>query len=173
MDIFTIILGFLHDRDMTGYDIRQRFARSFSFFSGISFGSIYPAIAKLEKSGLITTRVVTGEKGPSKKICRITEKGKDAFKEAVAEPLPDNRYKNPYVARLYFFAHLPKEKRLALTEAYLQEISENRKRLEAFRPFIREKADPFQWLCFECGVRFMDDLMKNIAEIKKGLALLD
>lgn len=173
MDINTIILGFLHDKDMTGYDIRQRFGMSFSFFSGLSFGSIYPALAKLEKNGLIITRVEAGKKGPNKKICRITEKGKQAFLEAMAAPLPDNRYKNPYVSRLYFFAHLPAEKRLELTEKYLGEISGNLKLLLEFRPVIRQRADPFQWLCFESGVRFMEDLIKNITEVKEGLEKLE
>ena len=54
MDVKTIILGFLMDNSMTGYELKKAFSISFSFFSGISYGSIYPALKKMEGEGLIT-----------------------------------------------------------------------------------------------------------------------
>lgn len=43
-----IILGFLLSKDLTGYDLKQRMAKSTSFFFDASFGSIYPALKRLE-----------------------------------------------------------------------------------------------------------------------------
>ncbi len=49
MNIQTLILGFLMKRSMTGYELKNAFSLSFSFFSGFSYGSIYPALKRMEQ----------------------------------------------------------------------------------------------------------------------------
>lgn len=169
MEIQTIILGFLMHRSMTGYEIRQRFGVSFSFFSGLSYGSIYPAIGKLEEEGLVTTETDVREKGPKRKVCTITEKGRQAFLDALTGPLPLNRYKNSFLSRLFFFAFLPPEKRLEMASGYRAHVEEGLETLKSFEPLIRERADRFQWLCFQSGLRFFRDLAENVAEIEREL----
>ena len=44
-----VILGLLSHDDLTGYDIKKQIDRSIRFFWKGSFGSIYPALAELEK----------------------------------------------------------------------------------------------------------------------------
>ena len=48
MDVQSVLLGFLMRSSMTGYDLRKAFSMSFSFFSGLSYGSIYPSLKKME-----------------------------------------------------------------------------------------------------------------------------
>ena len=48
MDVQSVLLGFLMNTSMTGYDLKKAFSISFSFFSGLSYGSIYPALKKME-----------------------------------------------------------------------------------------------------------------------------
>lgn len=47
-----VILGFLCEKDMTGYEIKQKMTLSTSNFIDASFGSIYPMLKKMEKGSL-------------------------------------------------------------------------------------------------------------------------
>ncbi len=164
MDIQTIILGFLMEKSMTGYDLKQWFSRSFIFFSGISYGSIYPALKKMEKEGLITAKVEIQESAPNKKLCTITDKGRERFRQSLRSPLPEDKYKNAFLSRLFFFAHMAQGERGEMFQEYLDQLSRTQAALLEHRPIIEENADPFQLACFECGVRFVEDLQKNILE---------
>lgn len=173
MDIQYIILGFLMEKSMTGYDIRQKFSKSFSFFSGISFGSIYPALKRMEKDGLIRTRTEIQDGSPNKKICTITEKGRGAFSEALRSPLPLDRYKNSFLARLFFFAHLTPDERHEFTQCYLNGLDENLRNLDLIQPGIEKHADPFQLLCFQCGQEILNALIEIIGKAHASLRTIE
>jgi DNA-binding PadR family transcriptional regulator len=55
------ILGLLEERDLHGYEIRRQLRENLGLLANVSFGSIYPALTRLEKAGA----VVTTEGGPS------------------------------------------------------------------------------------------------------------
>ena len=67
MNVRTICLAILYDGEATGYEIRKLSVEGeYSYFIDASFGSIYPALAKLELDGLVTSRVETQEGKPAK-----------------------------------------------------------------------------------------------------------
>ncbi len=47
------ILGLLHDQELHGYEIRRRLRDELGLFANISFGSLYPALSRLEKAGAV------------------------------------------------------------------------------------------------------------------------
>jgi len=47
------ILGLLKERPMHGYDLRKRLKDDFGPLANISYGSLYPALERLEKTGAI------------------------------------------------------------------------------------------------------------------------
>jgi len=47
------ILGLLMDRDHHGYEIRSRLRDRLGVWANVSFGSIYPALARLERHGFV------------------------------------------------------------------------------------------------------------------------
>jgi DNA-binding PadR family transcriptional regulator len=55
------ILGLLEERDLHGYEIRRQLRENLGLLANVSFGSIYPALTRLEKAGA----VVATEGGPS------------------------------------------------------------------------------------------------------------
>jgi len=169
MDIQTILLGFLMKKSMTGYELKNAFSISFSFFSGISYGSIYPALKKMEQLGDISVKIKVQEKAPNRKICTITEKGKKRFQEALTAPLPLERLKNPFLSRLFFSSRLSTMERMDLATRYLQDISDKQEQLEAFQQQIEKTADPFQLLCFKHGLEMVRDKKKTIKKIITAL----
>ena len=47
------ILGLLKRQPMHGYDLRKRLRSDFGLLSSLSFGSLYPALARLEQDGAV------------------------------------------------------------------------------------------------------------------------
>jgi DNA-binding PadR family transcriptional regulator len=169
MDVGSTLLGFLMYRSMTGYELKKFFSMSFSFFSGLSYGSIYPALKKMEKAGLITMRLEVQDGAPNRKVYTITKAGRKAFIAALKSPLPIERHKKAFLMRLFFFAHLPPKERLEMANGYLSSIKQAQKELESARPKIEAHADPHQHLCFQFGVNMLRDMSRNISEVVKAL----
>ena len=53
------ILGLLEEGDLHGYELRKRLSSMLGAFSSVSFGSLYPALARLEQTGAVA--VVTAD----------------------------------------------------------------------------------------------------------------
>jgi DNA-binding PadR family transcriptional regulator len=47
------ILGLLEERDLHGYEIRRQLRDNLGILANVSFGSIYPALTRLEKNGAV------------------------------------------------------------------------------------------------------------------------
>jgi DNA-binding PadR family transcriptional regulator len=169
MDAKSMLLGFLMRGSMTGYELKKLFSMSFSFFSGLSYGSIYPALNKMEQEGLITMRLEVQEGSPNRKIYTITAKGRKAFLEALKAPFAHERGKHPFLTRLFFFAHLTPEERIATARRFLDSVEDMQEELKTARPEIEARADPYQFLCFEFGVGLLKDLNRNVQGVIRTL----
>src|ERR1700733_6716880 len=57
------ILGLLEERDLHGYEIRRQLRDNLGILANVSFGSIYPALTRLEKAGAVMA--TEGPVGPA------------------------------------------------------------------------------------------------------------
>ena len=73
------VLGMLTLRPMTGYEIKQVYEKSLANFMPISFGQIYPALAKLRQGKLVRPEKQPGGRGRIRYF--ITAKGEEVFRE--------------------------------------------------------------------------------------------
>lgn len=91
MNVRTLCLAILHHQDATGYEIRKLSTEGkYAYFVDASFGSIYPALAKLEDEGLVTCRQEQQDGKPPRKIYTINDKGRAALRTNLQEvPSPD------------------------------------------------------------------------------------
>lgn len=164
-----MLLGFLMSDSMTGYELKKKFAISFSFFSGLSYGSIYPALRKMEQDGWITLKVEIQDGAPNRKVYTITDAGRKAFLEALRAPLLPERPKNAFLTRLFFFAHLPPQEQSAAANLHLDSIRGMQRALGELQPQIKGRADKYQYLCFNFGLRFFKDLVRNVSQVVRDL----
>src|ERR1700744_2028094 len=86
------ILGLLEERDLHGYEIRRQLREHLGLLANVSFGSIYPALTRLEKSGAVvaTEGAGTGAAAAPRRGGAphgLTERG--AGGSAGPPPLPD------------------------------------------------------------------------------------
>jgi DNA-binding PadR family transcriptional regulator len=124
------VLGLLKEQDMHGYELKKRLSDVFGVSSAVSFGSLYPALARLEAAG--TVRVVTAEKGQAppagalatperrlgrrRKVYGITPLGAKVFEDLLADSQGSGDDDRSFDLRLAFARYLPPERRLGLLE---------------------------------------------------------
>ncbi|MEM6382452.1 MAG: PadR family transcriptional regulator [Pseudomonadota bacterium] len=91
MNVRTLCLAILHHQDATGYEIRKLSTEGkYAYFVDASFGSIYPALAKLEDDGLVTSRQEQQPSKPPRKVYMINEAGREELRLQLREaPTPD------------------------------------------------------------------------------------
>jgi len=138
------ILGLLETHPLHGYEIRKRLRDELGLLSNVSFGSLYPALSRLERQGAVEeletleptesripmTGSLSGERAAlrarrpgsarsrrGKKVYQITDEGRRQF----AALLDSERNASPddarsFSLRLAFARYLPPQARLRLLE---------------------------------------------------------
>ena len=136
------ILGLLKEQELHGYELKKRLVETLGFASGVSFGSLYPALSRLESAGAVkavesrTTPPVphTGSLGGEiaalrsrkparpeggrrgKKVYGITERGETLFDELLAAETQSNDDDRVFNLRLAFARYLPPDARIGMLE---------------------------------------------------------
>ncbi len=80
-----LILNMLAERPMYGYQIAKELKRRSQGYFAFKEGTLYPALHRLEKEGLLRSEWQVVEKGPSRKYYHITEEGKKALADSAEE----------------------------------------------------------------------------------------
>jgi len=131
MNVRTLCLSILHEGEATGYDIRRLCAEGeFSYFVEASYGSIYPALAKMEDDGLVTSRTEPQDGKPARKVYAITEAGRHAFREELSAPLGEDVFRSPFLLFARFAHILPRALVEQRVTEFLQRTADSRKRLD-------------------------------------------
>ena len=91
MNVRTLCLAILHSGDATGYEIKKLSVEGkYSYFVDASFGSIYPALARLEADGMVTVREEIQSGKPARKVYSITPAGRaELVAQLSMPPAPD------------------------------------------------------------------------------------
>src|ERR1700724_2700469 len=150
IDIKFPILGFLMESEMTGYDIKRRFRDPIGFFYRASDGSLYPALKKLARDGLVTMRAERHGRR-ARKVYAITAKGREHFLRTLREPAQPIFVYDEAQVKIYFAHHDP--------QAALHHIERERRFAGAWGAFLERLledmksrgASPFRTSMVEIG----------------------
>lgn len=126
------ILGLLREGPMHGYELRQRLV-NFGFWR-ISFGSVYPALRRLEKAGHIEVRPGSGRR----KEHQITADGKEHFQQILEDESSEVENTTAFRVRLAFFKYMEPDTRIGFLERRKTVLKE---RIANTRSSIRKTAD--------------------------------
>ncbi|HLL66154.1 MAG TPA: PadR family transcriptional regulator [Micromonosporaceae bacterium] len=77
-----LLLSLLAERESYGYELVQRL-RDLGL-ADIADGTVYPALARLEREGRVAARLIESRSGPARKYYRPTPAGYDALADGVA-----------------------------------------------------------------------------------------
>jgi DNA-binding PadR family transcriptional regulator len=153
---------------MTGYEIKQAFDSALSFFSGASYGSIYPTLGKLEKGGMARVKKETRE-GRHRKVYSITPSGQKTFKSALGGELGVPPFKNEFLTRLFFFESLKPPRREEITEEYIAFLEGKLAALGMVAPIVEAQADAYQKMCYRFGLRLTESFIEHTQQTLKEL----
>ncbi len=124
MNVTTLCLAILHDGETTGYEIRKMSTEGeYAYFVDASYGSIYPALARLQADKMVTCRIEQQKGRPAKKVYSITAKGRKTFHQSLFNDLDDDVFRSEFLLFARFAADLPAslvEKRLVERMASLK-----------------------------------------------------
>lgn len=77
-----LLLRLLAERESYGYEVVQRLHEC--GLDGVLEGTVYPALARLEREQCLVSRLVASESGPARKYYRITPTGHDVLSTGTA-----------------------------------------------------------------------------------------
>ncbi|MEV5711697.1 EamA family transporter [Actinoallomurus sp. NPDC052274] len=102
------ILGFLSEHAMHAYELRKRITVLVGHVRPVSDGSLYPALQRLRRQGLVTRRPEPGSGGPARQVFELTDEGQAELRRRLTEPdeleITD---RNKYFVLLAFLHLLP------------------------------------------------------------------
>lgn len=156
------ILGLLKEQDLHGYELKKRLTETLGVVRTVSFGSLYPALGRLERDGAVRT-VALGDTGPalpqtgsiggelaafraraarprsgrSRKVYGITTRGEELFAELLAAAGPAAEDVRGFQLRLAFARYLSTEARIRLLERRRAQLLERLGSAGARRPSSR------------------------------------
>jgi DNA-binding PadR family transcriptional regulator len=170
------ILGLLKEQELHGYELKKRLGAALGPFSSVSFGSLYPALARLDKAGAVEATVtndhsldpvpmtgsISGETaafrakrgvrraGRARKVYRITDRGQQLFDELLeADSQGDDD--RSFHLKLAFCRYLPPEARLGLFERRRAHLVERLARARSSVRAGRERMDAYTTSLMEHG----------------------
>ncbi|MEO7586698.1 MAG: PadR family transcriptional regulator [Arachnia sp.] len=76
-----LVLRVLSDEETYGYELVSRL--TIRGMAGISTGTVYPVLNRLERDGLLDSRLVASTAGPARKYYSVTPLGEKALAEAI------------------------------------------------------------------------------------------
>ena len=163
------ILGLLKEQELHGYELKKRLGEALGPLSSVSFGSLYPALNRLEAAGAVkaveanegtsTPIPMTGSLGGElaafrarraatrgsrgKKVYGITERGHTLFEELLAAESQSDTDDRGFNLKLAFARYLPAEARIGLLERRRAQLVERLARLRASVRSGRERLDQY------------------------------
>ncbi len=142
MNVRTLCLAILFDTEASGYEIRKLSTEGeYAYFVEASFGSIYPALSKLEEEQRVTSRIETQEGRPAKKVYSITEAGRRELLDSLFGDLDPDVYRSEFLLFAHFVPHLPRSLVESRIRSRLAQFDEAIVDMERIETSLTERAD--------------------------------
>ncbi|MDP6688343.1 MAG: PadR family transcriptional regulator [Alphaproteobacteria bacterium] len=143
MDVRTLCLGVLSLGDASGYEIKKRLEDVFSHFYDASFGSIYPALNRLQKEELVHCETEQQAKRPDKKVYSLTVDGRLTLMRELTNLPGRDRVRSEFLVAMCFADLLPAgqigemiDRRIAQHKSRVAELGEQEKRGTPAQRFV-------------------------------------
>jgi DNA-binding PadR family transcriptional regulator len=182
------VLGLLVESDLHGYELKKRLAELLGPWSSVSFGSLYPALARLERDGLVVAAApaedqsseptpMSGSLGAelaayrarsrprggggrrARKVYAITAAGREALAHLLDDESGDDR---TFAVRVAFCRHLQPDTRLSLFQRRRVAVAERlvgREVDAAATDLYRRRSREFQDDRLRRELSWLDDLI--------------
>ena len=122
MSLPHLILGLIHQKPDSGYDLNKRFQQTVAHFWTTDQSQIYRTLYKLLDEGWVEVELITQDDNPDKKIYSITESGAKALIDWLQKPLEDDIViRDASTGQVYFGDALEPQQVIDLQEHYVNQ----------------------------------------------------
>jgi DNA-binding PadR family transcriptional regulator len=136
-----VILGMLSLAPKgSGYELHKAIEENFGSFWGESYGQIYPTLKQLVAEGLIEPVKPEGARKKRRQEYALTEAGRAALREWLAQPFQNDPPRNEFMLKL-FFGH---EAAPGVALAHVRELERRNRRTMATLEEIEKMARAYQ-----------------------------
>ncbi|HEY7098999.1 MAG TPA: PadR family transcriptional regulator [Terriglobales bacterium] len=132
------LLGLLHHRPFSGYDLRKIFSSSPIAGFSDSPGAIYPALRRLQLRGLVRGVVEPSNGLRKRRVFSITPKGLVSLKAWQSKPIVRDDIIHRMGDLLLRFAFMDRTLGTQRAQAFLRELS---RELSSYLPILRQHLD--------------------------------
>jgi DNA-binding PadR family transcriptional regulator len=165
------ILGLLHESPLHGYELKKRLDSLLGRFRAFSYGSLYPALAKMERAGWIVkesagSSAMAGRR--SRVVYKLTAEGKERFQQHVTDTGPATWEDETFGIHFAFFAHTDAETRLRILEGRRNRLEEKQAGLLASLHRMREKLDAYTLELQRHGLESVEREVRWLNELIQG-----
>lgn len=110
MSLKHAILGFLDQKEESGYDLQKKIDSTINHFWPSTQSQIYRTLKELVKDGQVDLRLVYQDGKPNKKNYSITPTGKKELKSWLEADIDLPNHRNQFLVQLFFSDNLDKQK---------------------------------------------------------------
>ena len=187
MSLKHTILGILVDKPRHGYDLKQALSPALPRRRLMNDGILYPLLARMEKEGLVRSRVERGDGRPDRRVFEPSAGGRRVFFEWLRGPAfeedevsYDFFLGHPFLAKCLFFKHLSREEVRAKLAAQAESALA---KLEAFyrirEGMVERDVDQLRTAILDLGIaqqrekirwleKLTNELDQILSEVKSG-----
>jgi DNA-binding PadR family transcriptional regulator len=169
------ILGLLKEQAMHGYQLRKRLADTLGSFWQVSYGSLYPALKRLQREEAVEMIFPKDQVGRRKNVYRITEKGEALFAELLDGAGQQASDDSGFSVRFAFFQYLKPETRIRLLERRRIFLEGRFSHLKESVHRLKEGIDSYtlslmnhELATTETDIRWLDDLIQAEQKQRQG-----
>ena len=120
MSLDHVLLGILRT-PASGYEIKQQFDRVFSHFWAADLPQIYRTLNRMERDGWLVASAMASEKGPERRVYRISAAGKRALRKWLTTAPTIATERIEYLAQTFFLGALDDD---AAALTFMRELRE-------------------------------------------------
>ncbi|OQY26042.1 MAG: hypothetical protein B6I34_00760 [Anaerolineaceae bacterium 4572_32.1] len=178
-----LLLGFLMDKPMHGYEINQTIkSEGIDQWFNVSTAAIYYSLSKLRKQGLVAETRYQGSGAPTKSVYRLTDAGREAFFQAMDETLgSQKRTYFDYDLGVFLLNKVPRDRALALMEKRLEFLQDCATSAQSALLEAQQRGDPPLYLailehtalCARVEADWLKSIMRRVsgqADAESGLS---
>ena len=171
------LLGLLREAPVHGYELRKQLVLRLGGLRAYSYGSLYPALRRLTRAGLIVEEAGQGGQSAkrARKVYRITAVGKERLDELLAEAGPHAWDDEGFGVHLAFFASTPTETRMRILEGRRRCVEERREGMRSALAKAGEQIDRYTRELQQLGldacereVRWLNELIEDEKKKETG-----
>lgn len=141
------VLGHLAEAPMHGYELRKRLNRELGAFHAFSYGSLYPCLKEMLRTGLIRQQHTDSARPTGRRsriVYQLTHQGTERLNQLLADSAPAADDDECFGVHFTMFARTRSEVRLRILNGRRDRMSERLRHLhERVEHVVNQRGDPY------------------------------